>query len=323
MSIFVVCTTFATVYAVTSYVFLRKPQWIHRIRRPAFIARNIGHRGGAGESIENSFLAFDKGLENGLEMLELDCHLTKDSQAVVHHDFTLNRTTGQFGFIRDIEYDKLPSIRSNLQLYYDSSIIISNDNPHDTDLLRIPLLKDVFERYPTTPINIDIKENSDELIKQVSDLIKKYQREHITYWGSFSHKICRKLTAQNSRIVRFCSFQEAAGIVLTYWLGLLPFIRLTPGAFEVPMPGVVFRKSGENLDWKLKIILYLAERALNNKSMFAHLQRRGIPVYVWILNNEEEFEYAFKKIGVTGVMTDYPTHLQKYLKSNKHEFLLE
>ncbi|CAF4763394.1 unnamed protein product, partial [Rotaria socialis] len=228
MSIFVVCTTFATVYAVTSYVFLRKPQWIHRIRRPAFIARNIGHRGGAGESIENSFLAFDKGLENGLEMLELDCHLTKDSQAVVHHDFTLNRTTGQFGFIRDIEYDKLPSIRSNLQLYYDSSIIISNDNPHDTDLLRIPLLKDVFERYPTTPINIDIKENSDELIKQVSDLIKKYQREHITYWGSFSHKICRKLTAQNSRIVRFCSFQEAAGIVLTYWLGLLPFIRLTP-----------------------------------------------------------------------------------------------
>ncbi|CAF4822247.1 unnamed protein product, partial [Rotaria socialis] len=58
---------------------------------------------------------------------------------------------------------------------------------------------------------------------RVSDLIKKYQREHITYWGSFSHKICRKLTAQNSRIVRFCSFQEAAGIVLTYWLGLLPF----------------------------------------------------------------------------------------------------
>ena len=34
-------------------------------------------------------------------------------------------------------------------------------------LLRIPLLKDVFERYPTTPINIDVKENNDELIRQV------------------------------------------------------------------------------------------------------------------------------------------------------------
>ena len=38
-------------------------------------------------------------------MLELDCHLTKDHQTVVHHDFALNRTTGQLGFIRDIEYD--------------------------------------------------------------------------------------------------------------------------------------------------------------------------------------------------------------------------
>lgn len=27
-------------------------------------------------------------------------------------------------------------------------------------------------------------------------------------------------------------------------------------------------------------------------------------------------------MGVTGVMTDYPTLLQKYLDSNKHEFIL-
>ncbi|CAF4495760.1 unnamed protein product [Rotaria sp. Silwood2] len=299
MSLFVACTTFATVYAISSYVFLRKPQWIHRKRRPAFIVRHIAHRGGAGESIENSLLAFDKGLANGVEMLELDCHLTKDSQAIVHHDFALNRTTDQIGFIRDTEYDRLPRISSNIELYYDSGkelkytrslkkkkelffidVIISSDNnnnPENSDLLRIPLLKDVFERYPTIPINIDIKENNDELIRQVSDLIQQYRREHITYWGSFSHAICRKLTAQNPRVVRFCSLKEAAGIVMAYWVGLLPFIPLTPGAFEVPIPGIVFGKVTKNLDWKLKILFYLAERALNNASMFAHLQRRGIP----------------------------------------------
>ena len=37
-------------------------------------------------------------------MLELDCHMTKDYQVVVHHDFTLNRTTGELEFIRNIEY---------------------------------------------------------------------------------------------------------------------------------------------------------------------------------------------------------------------------
>ena len=37
-------------------------------------------------------------------MLELDCHMTKDHQTVVHHDFSLERTTGHAGFIKDIEY---------------------------------------------------------------------------------------------------------------------------------------------------------------------------------------------------------------------------
>ena len=47
-------------------------------------------------------------------------------------------------------------------------IISSDDNPNSKEFLRIPLLKDIFERYPTTPINIDIKENNDELIKEVN-----------------------------------------------------------------------------------------------------------------------------------------------------------
>jgi glycerophosphoryl diester phosphodiesterase len=38
-------------------------------------------------------------------MFELDCHLTKDDQVVVHHDFSIERTTGQNGFIRDIKYE--------------------------------------------------------------------------------------------------------------------------------------------------------------------------------------------------------------------------
>jgi hypothetical protein len=46
MSFAVAVSTVAAVYAASSFIFLRKPQWIHRKRRPAFLARNIGHRGG-------------------------------------------------------------------------------------------------------------------------------------------------------------------------------------------------------------------------------------------------------------------------------------
>ncbi|CAF3635792.1 unnamed protein product [Rotaria socialis] len=317
MIVYIVLLTIFIIYIALSFILLRKPTYLHKRRRPVFIARNIAHRGGAAESIENSLHAFDTGLKNGVEMLELDCHLTKDNQVVVHHDFSIERTTGDDRFIRDIDYDDLPSINNNIELYYDSSTIISCDkNPESEALLRIPLLKDVFARYPTIPINIDVKANNDELIQQISRLTQEYQRESLTYWGSFNHGTCRKLTAENPHIVRFCSLKEVAGIVIAYWLGLLPFIPIKAGAFEIPNPGEVFQKATKNLNWKFKILLRIVQCALNNKTMFVHLQRRGIPVYVWILNNEQEYQHAFEQMSVTG-----NTNASLYLAGEQEEKL--
>jgi hypothetical protein len=74
--VYLVFLAIPVAYVIFSFIFLRKPHWLHKQRRPAFIARNIAHRGGknssnlasyhlrlslgAGESIENSLLAFDK-----------------------------------------------------------------------------------------------------------------------------------------------------------------------------------------------------------------------------------------------------------------------
>ena len=37
--------------------------------------------------------------------------------------------------------------------------------------------------------------------------------------------------------------------------------------------------------------------------------------FLWVLNDESEFELAFNKLKVAGVMTDYPTRLKNYLDS--------
>ena len=49
----------------------------------------IGHRGAAGLAPENTLAAFDKACEIGVNAVELDVLLTKDSQIVVHHDYAL------------------------------------------------------------------------------------------------------------------------------------------------------------------------------------------------------------------------------------------
>lgn len=41
----------------------------------------------------------------------------------------------------------------------------------------------------------------------------------------------------------------------------------------------------------------------------------SIQVYLWVVNEEEHFREAFE-LGVTGVMTDYPKRLRKFLEAN-------
>jgi len=51
----------------------------------------IAHRGGSGLYIENSLAAFANAVEKGCAKAELDVHLTKDHQVVVHHNAKLHR----------------------------------------------------------------------------------------------------------------------------------------------------------------------------------------------------------------------------------------
>jgi glycerophosphoryl diester phosphodiesterase len=61
----------------------------------------IAHRGASGLYPENTLLAFRKAIENGVDYLEMDLHLTQDREIVVMHDETLERTTNGAGFIWD------------------------------------------------------------------------------------------------------------------------------------------------------------------------------------------------------------------------------
>jgi glycerophosphoryl diester phosphodiesterase len=69
--------------------------------------RVIGHRGALGYAPENTLASFQKGLELGADMLELDVHLSRDGELVVIHDPTLDRTTNGTGYIKNYTVKEL------------------------------------------------------------------------------------------------------------------------------------------------------------------------------------------------------------------------
>ena len=91
------------------------------------------HRGDWRNYPENSIPAIESVIRMGVDIMELDLKLTKDSVLVLCHDHTIDRTTNGKGRVRDITYD---SIR-RCKLRRAHNVI--------TDSLRMPTLREALE----------------------------------------------------------------------------------------------------------------------------------------------------------------------------------
>ncbi len=108
------------------YNIMESPSLKHKV------FRIIGHRGAPGHAPENTLASFQKGLELGADMLELDIHMSRDGELVVMHDPTLDRTTDGAGYIKNYTVRELKQ--------FDASKRFEAYRGE-----RIPILQEVFD----------------------------------------------------------------------------------------------------------------------------------------------------------------------------------
>ena len=73
-------------FGCVSSMLLRNPTVLHKKKKLKFKCYHVSHRGGAAENLENTMTAFKHASNLGTDMLEIDCHITKDGIVVVSHD---------------------------------------------------------------------------------------------------------------------------------------------------------------------------------------------------------------------------------------------
>ena len=225
------------------------------------------------------------------DLLELDCQLTKDGIPVIFHDNDLSRMCLiKNKTIRDYNYDELPSLVP--------SSLLPEHVQNLNESRRIPTLEELLKEFPTWPMQIDVKSGPEELVIKVGSLIKKYNREQFTVWGSFKWSVNRMC---------FKHFKTDIPMFYDIWSALFSFGCWSVGLWKV-------------YSWwnpRHSCLIFPNIKFFARKGWFARLNELGIPILLFgtpggSIHTMEGYHQA-RNLGVNGICTDKPSLLKEFL----------
>lgn len=250
----------------------------------------IAHQGGDGLWPSNTLFAFERAAELGVDVLEMDIHMTKDGTLVVSHDETVDRLTDSKGFIKE---KTLAEVQSFDAAYDWSPLDDGAEFPYRGQGITIPTLASVFERFPDYRMNIEIKQAEPSIAQPFCDLIRKHGMEDKVLVASFKNEALAEFRETCPEVATSGSRGQIKPFIYMH----LAFLgRLYPPNFSaVQLP---IEDSG---------ITLLTSRFVK----VAHA--RGLWVDAWTIDNPAEMKMLIG-IGVDGIITDRPDVLMEVLR---------
>jgi glycerophosphoryl diester phosphodiesterase len=259
----------------------------------------IAHRGSRSEGLpENTIAAYKDACKVPDIIVELDVYLTKCGEVVVHHDDTLTRMTigGNNEKIHEVNKKDLPKIipgNTHNLLTLDQISRLSSYEQIEWET--IPTLEDVLKIIPESiTLIVEFKQDSDELITKVRDLLYKYNRVNTKennkldsgnlFWFSLTDKINNKLKNKDTNILTINSVNGIMKTLLLYYTGLLLFFPIHDAVFgitleEIPLTRINREPSLKNFPQWLKNIMAVIFKGkppdiFNCPKLFTYLRKR-------------------------------------------------
>jgi glycerophosphoryl diester phosphodiesterase len=255
-------------------------QYYANIQRPLVIA----HQGGDGIWPGDTLYAFEKAVETGADILEMDAHITRDDQIVVMHDEKVDRTTEGTGLIEDLTLEELKQL--------DAAHQWSNDDgktfPFRGQGIEVPTLDEVFQKFPQMRYIIEIKLTENPIDKPLCNLIRKYNMQDKVLIASFHDEAMQKFRQTCPEVATSASRGEVTMFVL---LGKVFLSGLIVPQYQSIQPPY---NPAESMN-----IPIMTERFIRE----AHA--RNIKVEPWTVNDPELMK-QYIEWGVDGIITDRP-----------------
>lgn len=270
---------------------------------------NYAHQGGAREGPSSTMHAMRQAVAAGAHAIELDVHATADRRLVVCHDATVDRTTDGSGRIAALSWDALQRLDNAYWWAPDrvvdheaaeGSHVLRGRAPDDPEL-RIPLLREVLEAFPTVFLNLDIKETAPDVEPYedlLADLLREFGRTDDVIVASFSDAAVAAFSAAAPEI----STAAATNATAAFYFAAIQGDTPPPATFHALQVPPAFGG-----------VTVVDERFVTT----AHAH--GIAVHVWTIDDAPEME-SLLDTGVDGIMTDRPSVLARVLAARGGAF---
>jgi glycerophosphoryl diester phosphodiesterase len=241
----------------------------------------VGHRGAKGIAPENTLASFQAALDAGVDMIELDVHLSQDGELVVLHDPRLERTTDGSGLVGEFTLAELKQLDAAAQFEGDAA----------TGVQRIPTLQEVYDLVGgQVEINVEIKTAEDGsrypgIEDKVLELVRRNGAEAYTVVSSFDCPTVQEVQAQEPELACYA-------IVSTEYFREM---GLKGKRAEDVVADLVDHGFGQ----------VAVDKQYLSRDLMALLDEAGFVVGVWVLNDVDEMG-KFASMGVDRITTDRP-----------------
>jgi glycerophosphoryl diester phosphodiesterase len=285
---------------------------------------NIAHRGARAFAPENTLPAFAKAQTFGCDMIELDVHLSKDNEIIVHHDDNLLRCTdveNQFPglpsyFISDFSYEEISRLDAGRWFTQELALspekrqgflqsltpgefaryILPEDLAHyASGAVKVPTLRQALElsRNLGLRVNIELKmlpRMYPGLTDAVLDLVEELAMQTDVLISSFDHEQLRRIRQRSPIIVIAVLTNERLALPGDY-LQRIGANALNPGTDPLGLNSLTHTLDAEAIE---------------------ALRKLGMSVNVWTCNDKAQMRQLIAA-GVTGLISDYPNRVREVL----------
>lgn len=284
------------VYALSQLVgFNTNPNTNNRFKAKDGFPLVISHGGSKELFPENTAYAFQKTMEFGVDVLELDLRMTKDDILVTHHNETIDETSDGTGKVNDYTFEELKKFNFGAK-FKD----LDGNMPYLTknDLIVPMSLDELFSKYAKKVLFIiEIKDEGDlgkKAANQIKSLLDKYDivkdvvvasfvKENNVYYKSIMHKDS----------ITSASEEQAKTLVYSMYGGY-DFAYTNYGVEGVQFP--LFQSV-----------------PLDTSYLIYKMKKHNLFVHYWTINDEKTMKQLIDK-KVDGIITDRPDLLIKLKK---------